>query len=151
MSSVQHSNSVIHTIYISIYCTYIYILFHTLFHCGLSQDIEYSSLCYAVGPCCLSILYKSLPLLISFPFLPFQTPHPFGTISLFSVCMSLFLFYRYVHLCTLKKNYWSIVDLQCCVSLRCPAKYQLYICIYPLFKKRFFSCYILESKYKWFI
>ena len=37
--------------------TYIYILFHILFHYGLSQDIEYSSLCYTVGPCCSSILY----------------------------------------------------------------------------------------------
>ena len=37
--------------------TRIYILFYMLFHCGLSQDIEYSSLCYTVGPCCLSILY----------------------------------------------------------------------------------------------
>ena len=39
--------------------TYIhtYILCHILFHCGLSQDIECSSLCCMVGPCCLSILY----------------------------------------------------------------------------------------------
>ena len=37
--------------------TYIYILFHILFHYGISQEIEYSSLCYTVGPCCLSILY----------------------------------------------------------------------------------------------
>ena len=37
--------------------TRIYILFYMLFHCGLSQDIEYSSLCYTVGPCCLSLLY----------------------------------------------------------------------------------------------
>ena len=36
--------------------TYIYILVHILFHYGLSQDIEYSSLCCTVGPCCLSIL-----------------------------------------------------------------------------------------------
>ena len=36
---------------------HIYILFHVLFHYGLSQDIEYSSLCHTVGPCCLSILY----------------------------------------------------------------------------------------------
>ena len=36
---------------------YIYILFHILFNYGLLQDIEYSSLCYTVGPCCLSILY----------------------------------------------------------------------------------------------
>ena len=35
---------------------YMYILFHILFPSGLSQDIEYSSLCSSVGPC-LSILY----------------------------------------------------------------------------------------------
>ena len=39
-------------------CTYIYILFHILFHDGLSQDIEYSSLCSTVVPCCLSILCR---------------------------------------------------------------------------------------------
>ena len=31
-------------------------IFHILFHYGLSQDIKDSSLCYIVGPCCLSIL-----------------------------------------------------------------------------------------------
>ena len=36
---------------------YIYILFILLSISGLSQDIEYSSLCYTVGHCCLSILY----------------------------------------------------------------------------------------------
>ena len=36
---------------------YIYTLFHILFHYGLSQDIEYSSLCHTVGPWFLSILY----------------------------------------------------------------------------------------------
>ena len=36
----------------------IYIFFfHILFHYGLLQAIEYSSLCYTVGPCCLSVLY----------------------------------------------------------------------------------------------
>ena len=49
VSGVQQSDSVIHT--------YIYILFPILFHYGLLQDIEYSSLCYTVGPCCLSVLY----------------------------------------------------------------------------------------------
>ena len=34
----------------------LHILFYILFHYGLSQGIEYSSLCYAVGPCCFSIL-----------------------------------------------------------------------------------------------
>ena len=37
-------------------CTYMYILFHILFHYGLWQDIEYSCLCDSIGPC-LSILY----------------------------------------------------------------------------------------------
>ena len=36
---------------------HIYILFHIIFHYGLSWDIDYSSLCYTVGPCCLSTLY----------------------------------------------------------------------------------------------
>ena len=36
---------------------YIYINMYILFHYGLSQNIEYSSLVYTVGPCCLSILY----------------------------------------------------------------------------------------------
>ena len=36
---------------------YIYNLFHFLFHYGLLQGIEYSSLCYTVGSC-LSILYS---------------------------------------------------------------------------------------------
>ena len=57
ITAIQQSNSVIrihtyiHThIYIYIH-TYIhtYLLFHILFHYGLSQDIEYSSLCYKVG------------------------------------------------------------------------------------------------------
>ena len=44
----------------------IYIYIHThmyfqiLFHYGLSQDTEYSSLCFTVGPCCLSLIYKVL-------------------------------------------------------------------------------------------
>ena len=32
-------------------------ILHILFHCGLSQDTDYSSLCYTVGPCYLSIIY----------------------------------------------------------------------------------------------
>ena len=53
ISGAQQSDSVI---YIYIYI-YIYILFQILFHCRLLQHIEYSSLCYTVGLCCLSILY----------------------------------------------------------------------------------------------
>ena len=71
---------------------YICILFHILFNYGLSEDTEYSSPCYTVGPC-LSILC-SLYLLVpnSQSFLPSLTP---ATTSLISVR----LFHRYVHLC----------------------------------------------------
>ena len=40
-------------------CVCVYI-FHSLFHYGFSQDIEYSSLWCAVGPCSLFILYEIL-------------------------------------------------------------------------------------------
>ena len=61
VSSIQQSDSILYIcIYIQIY-TYIYththMIFHILFHYGLSQGIEYSSLFYTVGPCCLSVLY----------------------------------------------------------------------------------------------
>ena len=44
--AVLHSDPILH----------IYII-NILFHYGLSQGIEYVSLCYIVGPCALSILY----------------------------------------------------------------------------------------------
>ena len=50
VSDIQQSNSVTHT------DTYIH-SFLFFFHYSLLQDIEYSSLCYTVGPCCLSTLY----------------------------------------------------------------------------------------------
>ena len=46
------------------------ILFHILFHHGLSQDAEYNSLSYIVGPCCLSILYVTVCICWA------QTPNP---------------------------------------------------------------------------
>ena len=68
ISTVQENDSVlyiyIHThthmyrhthIHICRYVMYIYILFHILFHYGFSRDIDYSSLCCTVGPCCLWI------------------------------------------------------------------------------------------------
>ena len=54
-----------------IFRIYIYITFQILFHYRFSQDIEYSSLCYTVGLCCLSILYIVLcmvnPKLLIYP------------------------------------------------------------------------------------
>ena len=45
--------------------THTYILFHILFHYGLSQNIEYSSLCYTVRPVVYPFSYNSLHPLIS--------------------------------------------------------------------------------------
>ena len=65
MAAVLQSDSIRH----------IYILFHILFHYDLSQDTEYSSPCYTVGPCCLSVLCISLNLLnLSSP--SFPPTHP---------------------------------------------------------------------------
>ena len=48
--------------------TYLCVLFHVLFHYGLSQDVEYGSLCYTVILFCLSILYIKVSIL--YPKLP---------------------------------------------------------------------------------
>ena len=47
-------------------CILFHILFHILSHSGLSEDVEYSSLCYTVGPCLFILfnIYTSLHLLI---------------------------------------------------------------------------------------
>ena len=58
-------------------CVYIYIISHILFHYELLQNIEHTPLYYAVGPCCLYILYTIVcnPKL---PVLPSPTPLPLG-------------------------------------------------------------------------
>ena len=67
-----------------------------LFHSGLSWDPEYSSLCYAIGPCCLSILYKSLHLLTSTSYsIPSPTP-PWQPQVCF-LYLWFFLFHNYFH------------------------------------------------------
>ena len=50
ISAAQQSGPVIH-IYI-----YTHFLSYITFHHGLSREIRYNFLCYAVGPHCLSIL-----------------------------------------------------------------------------------------------
>ena len=52
ITAVEQNDSVTHT-HTHIH---VYILFYILFHYALSQDTEYSLLCYTVGPC-LFILY----------------------------------------------------------------------------------------------
>ena len=72
--------------------SYIYVLFHILFHYGLLQDIEYSSLCYTAGPYCVSILYILLIPISQFILLP-PLFSPLVTINLFLTPVSLFVFY----------------------------------------------------------
>ena len=77
--AVQQSDS---AIYIYTH-TYIYFFF-IFFHYGLSQDIEYSSLCRMVGPCCPSILYVRV--CITSPKLPVYPPrHLLGLLATMSV------------------------------------------------------------------
>ena len=47
VSDVQQRDSVIH----------MYMFLIVFFSIRLSRDMEHSSLCYTIGPCCLSILY----------------------------------------------------------------------------------------------
>ena len=70
VSVVQQSDSVIHT------HTHIYILFQFPFDYSLLQDIEYSSLGYTAGSCCLSILYIYIYIYLCIPVTPkFLTYH----------------------------------------------------------------------------
>ena len=46
---------------------YMHILFHIIFHNDLLQDIEYSSPCYAVGPCCLFIYFLKISISLVVP------------------------------------------------------------------------------------
>ena len=56
--------------------SYTYIHFYILFHYGLSQDIEYSSLCYTVRSCYLSNSIRNSLHLLS-PSSPLPYPSPF--------------------------------------------------------------------------
>ena len=104
--------------------TYIYththILFHVLFLYGLSQDIEYGSLCVTIGPCCLSIICKSLHRFIpnsipSLPHLPLGNHRPvFCAFESVSFCrwVPFVIFYLFVLLsCAMWDLYctWDIV------------------------------------------
>ena len=72
------------------------VLFQILFHYILLQDIEYSSVCYIVGPCCLPVLYTVVCIYVNPKLLIYLSPQcrlsPLVTIGLFSMSVSLFLF-----------------------------------------------------------
>ena len=76
------------------------ILFHILFHYGLSQDVEYSSLWYAVGTC-LSVLYVFASANPRLPGLCSYTSLTLGNHKSVIVSGSLFLFCRYVCFCSI--------------------------------------------------
>ena len=57
VSGAQKSDSVIYKYIYTHKHIYVYIMYIHIFSL---QDIEYSSLCYTVGPCCLSILYEAV-------------------------------------------------------------------------------------------
>ena len=67
--------------------THLYTYIHSLyfFQCGLSQDTEYSSLHYILGPCCLSILNVIVRI-----YQPQILTSSLAITSLFSVSVSLF-------------------------------------------------------------
>ena len=90
ISAAQQTDSVF---YICIYM-HMHPVFHTLFHCGLSQDIEHSSLCCSAGPC-LPPVCTSLHLLTPNPnpFSP-SPASPSAVTGLFSLSVSLSLFSR---------------------------------------------------------
>ena len=83
ISGIQQSDLVM---YISIYSLF-------TFYSIIDYYIEYSSLCYTVDPCCLSILY----IVVGVYFNPKLLVYPccgssLVTINLFSMFLSLFLF-----------------------------------------------------------
>ena len=73
--------------------------FHTLFRCDLSQDADDGSLWRAAGMS-FDAVCPSLPLLIPTSLSTLPSPSsPLATTGLLSLSVSLFLFWRKVHLC----------------------------------------------------
>ena len=90
-----------------IYRYSICILFQIFFHYRLLQDIEYSSLCYTIGPCCSSILYTAVCICYSqAPDLSLPTSFPFGSKKfVFYVCESLLCIYKFISIIFLDSTY----------------------------------------------
>ena len=56
---------------------YVYTLFHVSFHYGSPQNIEYSSLCSTVWPCCLSLYFIFLPFYLNMMHVHLELASPF--------------------------------------------------------------------------
>jgi len=75
--------------------SYMYFLFQILYYFQLLKYIEYSSLCYTVNPCVLSILYVVVCIWIwkiNIFKMSLTPAFPFHNQSLFSMSVSLFIF-----------------------------------------------------------
>ena len=95
---------------------FFYVNLNAVFHYGLSQDIEYSALCYTVGPCSLASLYIIVFICQSHtPNPPSQIPFPWQP----QVC---FLFHRYVHLLYFRFHI-QVISYGICLSLTYIAQY----------------------------
>ena len=88
ITAVQQSASVLHRYTL---------LSHALFHYNLSRDIEYSSLCCAVGPCCISIACTCL-IIPNSHCAPLPPPAHLATTILVFMSLILFPLHRWVHL-----------------------------------------------------
>ena len=91
-----------------------HILLKTVFHYHLSQDVEYSFLCYTVGPCCLSILYIIVS--ICYPKLPIHS-YPVATTSLFSKSAKTDFCFIDKFICQILDSTYSMLSHDICLSL----------------------------------
>ena len=93
---------------------YLYILFHILFHYGLLQNIEYSSLCYAIGCYCSSMPYILYPNTTKL-FIVFSThQHHQIVYSFLHTPLHWILLLCLYFICSLK---WSLLSLFCLLML----------------------------------
>ena len=96
ISAIQQSDSVIR-ICIQFFLIFLSIMVYPrMWHIVQGFPSPQSSLCYIGGPCCLSILYVIVCILLtpsSQPISP-PAPSPLAITSLLSTSLSLFLFWR---------------------------------------------------------
>ena len=103
----------IYTVSYILFLTFLIFCFLYSINYDLSQDVECTSLYYTLGPCCLSILnviffiYQPQTLISSF-----SQPLLLATASLFSMCMSLFLFCSVQFSCSVMSDYLQPHGLQ---------------------------------------